>query len=106
MCRHVRKGEQSVTEKKSLQPLREQMYSTEEIRKIIRGYPKVRSAVKFYKDSPFRDGYCSWRIHDISEQLTRPGVSVTSHASGQTPVDPNGHHEQSHVEVDLEADGR
>jgi len=61
--------------------------------------------MKFYKDFPLRDGYCGWRIHDISEQLTRLGVSITSHASGQTPIESTGHDKQSHVEVDLEADG-
>jgi len=65
----------------------------------------VGSAVKLYKDSPLGDGYCSWRIHDIPEQLTRLGVSITSHAPGQTPVQAAGHDEQGHVEVDLEPDG-
>jgi len=51
----------------------------------------MSSSVKVYKHFSLCDGYCGWRIHDISEELTSLGVSIASHAPGQTSVEPTGH---------------
>jgi len=53
----------------------------------------VSSSVKLYKDFSICDRDRGRGVHDISEQLASLGVSIASHASGKTSVEPTGHDE-------------
>lgn len=52
---------------------------------------KVSSSVKLYKNFSLCDRDRGRGVHDISEQLTSLGVTIASHASGETSVESTGH---------------
>lgn len=52
------------------------------------------------------DVYVGGHIDQIAEDMTSLSIGVSAHALSQEAIEPAGNHKQSHIKVDLQANGR
>jgi len=64
------------------------------------------SPVEADLDFSFSDRHISWHVDQITEDLTSLGVGVASHPAREDAIEAARDHQESHVEIDFQSDGR